>query len=125
MLSIAQYQQAAIEALQAYQFNHQAVRVELLSAINNVTFKVFIAEAAGEWQLFALRIHRPGTAREGQIRAELAWLSALRQETELKTPRPVMTKTGEPLAAVTVGPGNSPLYCVLFEWLEGQFVPTK
>lgn len=54
----------------------------------NTTFRVLAADR----QQYVLRIHNPQGHTVAQIRSELQWLMALRQDTDLGVPEPVLTQ---------------------------------
>jgi Ser/Thr protein kinase RdoA (MazF antagonist) len=122
---IALYKQAAFQALRAYDLLGGAVRLEPVTFVNHATFKVTISTLGRPIRQFALHIYRPGVRDTAQITAELRWLVALHAETALKTPPPVATATGTLLNTVILPQCSEPLYCVLFEWLEGRFLHTN
>ncbi len=84
----------------------------------NTTFQVTDAEG----NRYALRITRPGKSTVAEVQSELAWLVALRRDTDLVIPEPVPTRAGA-LLTVAVAPGvPEPRICVLFRWVPGRFV---
>lgn len=74
---------------------------------------------------YLLRVHRP--ARHGRqvdssaaIRSELLWLRALRADTDLSVPEPVVTRDGE-LTTTVSSPGvPEPRTCSLLRWMDGR-----
>jgi len=66
---------------------------------------------------YVLRIGRPGARTEIQVRSELAWLEALRRDTDLVVPTPLPTSSGD---VVHVIAGDPPLCAVLFTWVPGR-----
>jgi Ser/Thr protein kinase RdoA (MazF antagonist) len=83
----------------------------------NTTFRV--TDAGGD--RYALRITRPGKSTLAEVRSELAWLVALRRDTDLMVPDPVPTRVGA-LLTVAGAPGvPEPRICVLFRWVPGRF----
>jgi Ser/Thr protein kinase RdoA (MazF antagonist) len=93
-----------------------AARLTLLAHQFNTTFRV--DTDAG--QRYVLRVHS-GSARTAEsVGAELAWLAALRRDTDLEVPTPIPTNDG-PLLTVASSPGvPTPHICVLFRWLDGR-----
>ncbi len=83
----------------------------------NATFRV---DAAGGRSL--LRINRPGNRSEAEVESEMAWLAAIRRDTDLLVPEPVSTVDGR--FVVTIGdPGvPEPRTCALLRWMDGRFV---
>ena len=122
---IIHYTQAACRALQAYDIGSRDVDIELLSSVNNATFKVIVEHPTKLPVYFALRIHLPGTAHEASIQSELRWLIALHQDTSLKIPRPICTTTGDLVHIVMLADCPDPLYCVLFGWIDARFLHTS
>jgi Ser/Thr protein kinase RdoA (MazF antagonist) len=92
-------------------------RLTLQRHEHNTTFRV---DAPGGPYL--LRINRPGAHTADTIGSELAWLSALRRDTDLGVPEPVAARDGS-VVVVASGPGvPEPRVCVLLRWLDGRFV---
>lgn len=83
----------------------------------NTTFRVLAADG----QQYVLRIHNPEGHTVAQIRSELQWLMALRQDTDLGVPEPVLTRDGSSLTTVDIPGIPEPRTCVLFRWLDGRF----
>jgi Ser/Thr protein kinase RdoA (MazF antagonist) len=102
------FSSVAREALIYYGLNF--AEATLVNATNNAVYRV----DAGTHQ-YALRVHRPGLSRRSWIQAELTWLKALRQETNLRVPQPA--------APIYEGTGDDhPVYCTLFRWEAGKAV---
>lgn len=91
--------------------------IELLSYANNAVFKITAAPDVH----YVLRMHRPGHKRIEWIRSEVMCLTTLNQQTTLQVPRPVATQHGDWLVEAHVETLESPLPCVLFQWIEGHF----
>ncbi len=98
------------------QYDLAGAQVELLSYANNAVFKVSVSDAH-----YVLRVHRPDHKRIEWILSELMWLSALNENSTAQVPRPIPTKQGEWLVEAAVETLESPLPCVLFQWIEGHF----
>ncbi len=101
-------------ALAAYDLGGEP-RATLLHVSENVTYQVTDAAGGRRW---ALRLHRPGYHGVAEIRAELAWVEALRADAVVRTPAVVPTRTGAPVATVHAGPVER--HAVLFEWVVGD-----
>ncbi len=102
-------------ALRAYGIEGTVLRP--LQHAENTTFRL----AAPDGRRFVLRVHRTGRHSPEQVRSEMAWLAALRCDTDLLVPRPHTTADGA-LLAVAEAPGvPEPRMCVLFDWMEGRF----
>ena len=102
-------------ALAAYDL--PPVRLTLLAHLFNTTWQV--DAATGE--RYVLRIHRAGRPTVANVGSELAWLAALRRDTDLEVPDPVPARDGALLTVVGATPViPHPTICVLFRWLPGQ-----
>jgi Ser/Thr protein kinase RdoA (MazF antagonist) len=87
----------------------------------NTTFRVDGADG----HRYLLRVQRPDGPAAAQVRSELAWLAALRRETDLVVPLPVPTR-GRDLVTVVADPAvPEPRTCVLCHWVEGRFVDER
>ncbi len=92
-------------------------RLTLLRFEHNTTFRV-----DGPRGRYLLRINRPQVHGPNTIGSELAWLSALRRDTDLGVPEPVAALDGSLVVSVD-DPGVPEAHsCVLLRWLDGQFV---
>jgi Ser/Thr protein kinase RdoA (MazF antagonist) len=72
-----------------------------------------------------LRVNRPGNRSLIDIRSELAWLDALRRETDLVVPKPLATREGAFVTTVEAPGVPEPRHCVLFRWIEGRGVDDR
>lgn len=88
----------------------QASRLDSLVHGENTTFRA----KTGRGEVL-VRLHRPGYQSPETIRSELAWLRALREDTDLVVPRPL----ADPVEVLGVGAG--PRQGVLFDWIPGRF----
>ena len=87
---------------------------------HNATFRVDARNG-----LYLLRINRPGVHTPDTIASEMAWLTALRHDTDLRVPEPVAANTGH-FFAVARDPGvPQPRICVLLQWLDGRSVDRR
>lgn len=104
----------ARKALAAYAM--EDARIMPLPGRENTVFQI---REAGE--RFALRICDPDRDRNGLMR-ELLWLMALRRDTALTVPEPLMAMDGQILRTVAAPgiPGFHP--CMLFSWVDGAGV---
>jgi Ser/Thr protein kinase RdoA (MazF antagonist) len=110
-------------------FGVEGADVRQLYHIENTTFRVDdpAADRAGGADgpyvpgRFLLRIHRPGYQNHPGIASELAWLAALRKETDLAVPEPVPTLDGAYTATVEVPGVPKPRVCSLLRWMDGRF----
>lgn len=113
------------QVLQRYGLDVESVVVQPLSFVNNATFKVDVAPSTRHSQSFVLRVHRPDETTDDTIHTELRWLLAIRQQTDLRVPRPCQTLGGELVGSAWHPHTPHPFYYVLFEWIDGQFIRTK
>jgi len=112
---IAQLTTAAQSILHHYDLAD--AQVELLSYANNAVFKITASPDAH----YVLRMHRPGHKRMEWIFSEIMWLTNVREHSTLQVPRPIATPNGAWLVGAEVEGLESPLPCVLFQWIEGHF----
>lgn len=103
-------EQAVRQALARYALSPQATAT-LINVSENTTYLVDDGGAST-----ILRVHRPGYHAVDSIRSELAWLTALREEAGISTPRVIPATDG---SLVVEGPRN----CVMFEYLTGTEPP--
>jgi Ser/Thr protein kinase RdoA (MazF antagonist) len=89
-------------------------RATLVNHSENHTFR--IAAPGGR---YFLRVHRPGYQSATAIESELAWLTALRRETDLPVPRPLPGRDGRLLQQLAAGEG-APRHAVLFAAEPGR-----
>jgi Ser/Thr protein kinase RdoA (MazF antagonist) len=87
---------------------------------HNTTFRV---ESKGG--PFLLRINRPGMHTPDTIASEMAWLRALRRDTDLGVPDPVAALDGSFVVVVSDPGVPEPHACVLLRWLDGRFVDRR
>ncbi|WP_328449794.1 phosphotransferase enzyme family protein [Amycolatopsis sp. NBC_00438] len=96
-------------------------RLTPLARGRNTTFRVDGADG----HRYVLRVERPDGPSVAQVRAEIAWLSALCRETDLVVPRPVPTRHREPATVVADPAVPEPRTCVLRHWVEGRFLDER
>jgi Ser/Thr protein kinase RdoA (MazF antagonist) len=102
----------AREALTAHDVGPDA-SVTLLHVSENATFLVTGADGGRS----VLRVHRLGYHGQAAIESELAWMSALRAEAGIRTPRVLPAVDGRPVIEAA---GR---HCVRFEFLPGAEPP--
>jgi Ser/Thr protein kinase RdoA (MazF antagonist) len=69
-----------------------------------------------------LRIQRLDGPDVAMIRSEMAWLAALRRDTDLVVPEPVPARDGDLLAVVEADGVPDKRACVLYRWVDGRFL---
>jgi len=111
---IDRYTRLARKALSAYGLNE--ARLTYLGGPTDETFEVTTGDPSRH---YALRICSPDRA-PGGLRREILWLTALRRDTVLVVPEPILTMTGELVRKVAIAgvPGFRP--CVLLRWIDGE-----
>jgi Ser/Thr protein kinase RdoA (MazF antagonist) len=92
---------------------HTAVR--LLNLSENATF----ALETGTGTDLVLRIHRVGYCSAEEIRSELAWIIALREERVIDTARPIPGRDGDLVQRLESPSGRATRHAVAFERLAG------
>ena len=88
----------------------------LLNVSENATFAV---DDASTGQRTVLRVHRHGYHDEAAILSELAWLDAVRHDTDIRTPRVLRAFDGRRVLALAEAGHRDPRYVVHFEFLPG------
>jgi len=116
---LARVTEVARSALARYPLSDEA-EVTLISVSENATFRVD-DPATGERAV--LRVHRLGYHTDDAIRSELVWLSAVRDQEGVTTPRVLPATDGEPLVRVPDPDGGPARTCVMFEFLPGTEPP--
>ena len=69
---------------------------------------------------YVLRIHRPGYQTAGSVASELAWLRALRFDTDLVVPEPVSTLDRQLLTEASSPDVPEARICSLLRWVKGR-----
>src|SRR5690606_38129917 len=85
--------------------------------INHSENQTFRIDTPGQGA-FTLRLHRAGYQSRAAIASELAWLTALRQDTTLAIPEPVPGRDGQLLQSVQTPLGEQ--MAVLFRYVAGS-----
>lgn len=86
--------------------------------INHSENQTFLIDAPGRGR-FTLRVHREGYQSPQTIHSELAWLTALRRDTDLPVPEPLPGKDGQLLQTLPIA-GAAPRHAVLFRYVAGS-----
>lgn len=68
-----------------------------------------------------LRIHRAGHQSRNEIASEIAWLNAIKQDTELLVPGPVVNKDGEFVTTIASKDGEFKFLVTILTWVPGRF----
>jgi Ser/Thr protein kinase RdoA (MazF antagonist) len=101
------------EAASRYGFSSD-VEMSRYELTENWMFRV---QDASDHVPAVLRIYRPGVKSRDEIRSELAWMTALREEAGLPVPRVFDTEEGRDLLEVQWG--GQTIFCAAFELAHG------
>lgn len=105
----------ALDALT--RFDVHPARVRRLPRGWNTGYDVWDRDGAR----YVLRVHRDDGPDPQAVRAELAWLHALRRDTDLEVPEPVPAADGDLLVEVD-RPGGGTAAADLLRWVDGSFL---
>lgn len=94
--------------------------ISLLNVSENATFAVREAGRA-----LVLRVHRVGYSDAAEIRSELAWMNALREDAVIETSAAFAGVNGECVQELQSRTGMPPRFVVAFEFLPGQAPDSK
>jgi Ser/Thr protein kinase RdoA (MazF antagonist) len=107
-------------------------RLHFLQHAENTTFRVDAppgsvrrGRSAHVPGRYLLRVHRPGYQDPRRVASEVAWLAALRHETDLPVPEPVPARGKAWIVEVAPPDGSPPRLCTLLRWIDGRFVHGK
>lgn len=106
-------------ALRHYDIDPGA-KLTLLNISENATYAV---DEPGTGRRSVLRLHRRGYHDRAEIASELHWLTALREQAGVRTPRALPDRTGRSMIDLPEPDGGEPRHAVLFEWLPGTEPP--
>jgi Ser/Thr protein kinase RdoA (MazF antagonist) len=113
---IGRLQRMAVAVLPA--FGLAPVRMVPLQHFGNTTYRIDAADGSR----YVLRVQRPNLHSIEEVRSEVAWLAALRRDTNLGVPEPEPAQDGDLLTVVEVPGVPEPRVCVLFRWMDGRFL---
>ncbi len=93
-------------------------RLTLLGRHQNTMFKLVTSDG----RRFVVRVNMPGMRSPLDIASEMAWLDALRRDTDLVVPRPLATRDGR-FMTMAAAPGvPEPRAVSVFDWIDGRTV---
>lgn len=115
-VELARLRRVALAALD--RFPLAAGRLTFVSHGENTTFRHDGVDGG-----HLVRVHRPhrhgrGVDSAAAIRSELAWLRAIRTDTELAVPEPIVARDGSP--TVTVERAGQTRVCSVLRWMDGR-----
>jgi Ser/Thr protein kinase RdoA (MazF antagonist) len=113
------YARLARKALSAYGL--EEARLSYLGGPTDVTFEVTTGDPSRH---YALRICSSDRSPDG-LEREILWLTALRRDTDLTVPEPILTRDGELVRKVSIAgvPGFRP--CILLRWVDGESLDSE
>jgi Ser/Thr protein kinase RdoA (MazF antagonist) len=91
-------------------------RLDLYPLTENWTYRVEADSAAP----LVLRIYRPGGRSPAEIMSELAWMTAIDENSHLLVPNVIPTLGGSKVLELTRDAPLDPCYCVMFSWAPGR-----
>jgi Ser/Thr protein kinase RdoA (MazF antagonist) len=94
-----------------------ATTISLLNVSENATFALSDPVSTRE---LVLRVHRVGYCTAEEIRSEVAWINALRDEGVIETAAPIAGSNGELVQCFESPSGRPSRYAVAFERLPGR-----
>ena len=116
---VDRYTQLARKALSAYGLDE--VRLAYLGGPTDATFEVTTGDPSRH---YALRIHNPGRSRDA-LQREILWLTALRRDTDLTVPEPILTMDGELVRKVSIAGVHGVRPCILLRWVDGESLDSE
>jgi Ser/Thr protein kinase RdoA (MazF antagonist) len=111
---ILRLQSEALLILEQYPIT--VARVRCINHDFNTTFRIDTEDG----KKFALRINVNSRRPLPAVKAEIAWLEALNQQTDLIVPRPIRRKDGASISQFFSSTLERQTVAVLFSWLSGR-----
>jgi Ser/Thr protein kinase RdoA (MazF antagonist) len=108
----------ALEALEQYPV--KVTKISPLVHLFNSTFRIETDKGR-----FAMRINRPHDRSQAEIRSEMQWLAAVREDTPLMVPKPLANHAGALVTRVEASDVPEARDCVVFHWVDGRFYRSK
>lgn len=91
-------------------------KMHLYPLTENWTYRIEASSPAA----VVLRIYRPGGRSSAEIMSELAWMEAIRLDSESLVPGIIATTKGSQVLELTRDPPLDPCYCVMFSCAPGR-----
>lgn len=105
----------AIKALT--QYGLERARIDLLQYEDNAVYRI----TSPDNEYFVLRINAVDGHQLTAQQSEMQWLMALRNETNLAVPEPVVNHNDQFITTVASKELAEPRHCVLLRWVPGDF----
>lgn len=103
------------KALERYDL--RPIQVRLITNETNGIFRIDTLDK----RKYVMRLTDPKSCHSlDEILAELLWLQAIAQETDLGVPRPILTMDGQQVITVADKAVLEERHCVLFSWVPGK-----
>jgi Ser/Thr protein kinase RdoA (MazF antagonist) len=97
--------------------------IELVSAVSiNYEYNATLKIEAANGQMFALRININSPRTPENLKAEIAWVRSLAQDSRVLVPRPIANNDGIFYTSIFHEASQRTLHCVLYSWLSGAEV---
>ncbi len=109
----------AADALEQFGVSPESFR--LVNFGYNCTYRIVTKDG----QLLGLRINLSSKRTPANLRAEVQWLRALNEQTDLRVPQPFLTAAGNEFAEVYLPDSDQPVSAVLYRWLPGNTLPDE
>jgi len=116
---VERYTRLARKAVSAYGLSE--ARLAYVGGPTDATFEVITGDPTRH---YALRICSPGRSPNA-LQREILWLTALRHDTNLSVPEPILTMDGELVRKVSIAGVHGFRPCVLLRWVNGESLDSE
>ncbi len=116
---VDRYTRLARKALSSYGLAN--AQLTYLGGPTDATFEVTTGDSSRH---YALRICSPSRSPDG-LQREILWLTALRRDTDLVVPEPILTMDGELVRKVSIAGVHGFRPCVLLRWADGESLDSE
>jgi Ser/Thr protein kinase RdoA (MazF antagonist) len=94
--------------------------IEVASAVSiNYEYNATLKVEATNGQMFALRININSPRTPENLKAEIAWVRSLAQNSRVLVPEPIANNDGNFFTSIFHEASQRTLHCVLYSWLSG------
>ena len=112
-----------LQIKQLEHFAHDVLKhypIELASAVSiNYEYNATLRIEATNGQMFALRININSPRTPENLKAEIAWVRSLAQDSRVLVPVPIANNDGIFYTSIFHEASQRTLHCVLYSWLSG------